>query len=350
MPDQESSKELYDDGAICTPGVARLSGVLAEVERKGAEGDVRWAQPLATGFSPLDDVLNGGLHAGEMMVVGGSYGVGKTMLALQIARNVACRSTTSGALYVSYQHDRIHLMSRLLCLESAELYGRDAALTWRKLADLAMGARQQGLPTRLRSDTRYRELLDVVAPYADRLHLAQASGETSSVEQILTWVTALRDEGVRDSLLVVDYAQKVPVGREVLPLDGGAVTYVARALKELALALGLRVIVVSAADGAGLRTRRMRLRDLQGGSALQYEADIGIMLNIKYDIVSREQILSNPAQALSLRNWLVLTVEKNRSGPCGLDMEYGLDTPHFRIAPLGDFVRDRLVDGVVVTD
>ena len=49
------------------------------------------AAAAATGFSPLDDLLNGGLRPGELMIVGGAAGVGKTIFGLQLARNVALR-------------------------------------------------------------------------------------------------------------------------------------------------------------------------------------------------------------------------------------------------------------------
>ncbi len=46
--------------------------------------------PMATGFTPLDDILNGGLRPGELLVIGGPFGVGKTIWGLQVARNAVC--------------------------------------------------------------------------------------------------------------------------------------------------------------------------------------------------------------------------------------------------------------------
>ncbi len=58
----------------------------------------------------------------------------------------------------------------------------------------------------------------------------------------------------------------------------------------------------------------MRLSDLRGSSALQYETDIGLVLNSKYDIVSREHLIYNLSDAETMRGWVVLSVEKNRAG------------------------------------
>jgi len=49
-----------------------------------------------------------------------------------------------------------------------------------------------------------------------------------------------------------------------------------------------------------------------------------------------------------MRNWVVLTVEKNRAGRTAVDMEYALDAVHFRMVATGDFVRERLVDERVI--
>ena len=47
-------------------------------------------------------------------------------------------------MYVCYEHDRTHLLLRLLCLESAERGYRDDALTLRKLAQLALADAADG--------------------------------------------------------------------------------------------------------------------------------------------------------------------------------------------------------------
>ena len=110
------------------------------------------------------------------------------------------------------------------------------------------------------------------------------------------------------------------------------------------MSMGIRAIAIAASDRAGLKAKRMRLADLRGSSAVQYEADIGLILNNKWSIISREHLVYNPTQAEAMRNFVVMSVEKNRAGRNAVDMEYPLDAAHFRIVPSGDFVRERLVD------
>jgi replicative DNA helicase len=114
------------------------------------------------------------------------------------------------------------------------------------------------------------------------------------------------------------------------------------------MSMGIQVIAIAASDRPGLRAKRMRLADLRGSSALQYEADVGLILNNKHAIISREHLVYNLAQADAMRDWVVMSVEKNRAGRNAVDMEFALDAAHFRIVPTGRFVRERLVDEKVI--
>ena len=330
-------------------GPATLTQVLAEMEQQVANGDVIRFLPLATGFVPLDEVLNGGLRPGELLILGGPYGVGKTIWGLQVARNVVRSDEGTRALYICYEHDRMHLMSRLLCLESAEQECGEDALTLRKLEDLAFNPGDDGgFVSRLRRVPGCEAVLESLNAYAERLVLVKASGVYSTLAQIRQWVQEVMDAGPQRLLVVVDYLQKIPANRELLQTENEVTTALTHGLKEIAMFSGSRVIVIAASDRPGMRAKRMRLSDLRGSSALQYEADIGLIINNKHDIVSREHLVYNLAQAETMRNWVVLSVEKNRAGRTAIDMEFALDAAHFRMIPTGRFVRERLIDGRLI--
>jgi replicative DNA helicase len=331
-------------------GPATLQQIMDRLDRRVAEGNVGHLRSLPTGFRPLDDVLNGGLHAGELMVVGGRQGVGKTIFGLQLARNAACSDDGSGALYICYEHSREHLFSRLLCLESAE-QGCPAPLTLKKLNEIALReADGLGLLERLRRLPGYQAVVEAVKAYAERLVLVKASGDHSTLGSIRQWVQGLASTGTERFLVVVDYLQKIPVNLDTLQPEAEVTTYLAQSLKELAMATGARVVAIAASDRPGLKSKRVQLADMRGSSALQYEADVALMLNNKYDIVSREHLISNLSRAEQMRSWLVMTLEKNRAGRSAVDMEYAFEAAQFRLVPTGDFVRERLVDEKVIME
>jgi KaiC/GvpD/RAD55 family RecA-like ATPase len=74
-------------------------------------------RPLATGFAPLDRILTEGLRLSDLLAIGGPFGVGKTILGLQVAHNEVASSKDHAALYVCIEHDREHLMLQLLFLK-----------------------------------------------------------------------------------------------------------------------------------------------------------------------------------------------------------------------------------------
>jgi replicative DNA helicase len=332
-------------------GPATLNEVMTEVEAEVASGGSDRLRPMPTGFNPLDDVLNGGLRPGELLVIGGAFGVGKTIWGLQVARNVVQADRSATAMYICYEHDRAHLLSRLFCLESAEAGFRDDALTLRKIGDLSLNApKGVGLVGRLQRTPRYATLVDAMHSYGDRLTLVKASGDVSTLAEIRRWVETSVANGSRRMLVVVDYLQKIPVDYRSLEAETEVTTFLTQGLKELAMASRVSVVAIAASDRPGLKARRMRLSDLRGSSALQYESDIGLILNNKFSIVSREHMVYNPSQAGEMRNWVVMSVEKNRAGRNAVDMEFLLDAPHFRMVTQGDFVRERLVDEKVILE
>lgn len=325
-------------------GASTLAEVMAAADEQVARGDIGYLQILPTGFSPLDDVLNGGLRPGELVVVGGPSGVGKTVFALQLARNIALLNRDAVTMYICYEHDRWHIMMRLLCLESALLGHGDAALTLRRIhAILSDAVGKRGLLAELQTHELYAEAVNRLRQYADRLTIVKASGTMTTLDQIRLW--ARRLAGLHaPAFLVIDYLQKIPFESPGLMHESEVTTYHAQGLKELALSAGIRILAIAAADRSGLQSRRVRLYDMRGSSAIQYEADVGIVINNKYTVVSREHIVYNPIQAESMRNWVVFSIEKNRSGRSGVDLEFRLDASHFCMDPRGDYVRDRLID------
>jgi replicative DNA helicase len=325
-------------------GPASVSDVMHEVEEQAARGAMNQFRPMATGFEPLDTILNGGLRPGELAVVGGPHGVGKTIFGLQMARNVVYEQPKNRALYVCYEHDRAHLLSRLLCMESAEQGMGEGMLTLRKLSKLVESPYgSQGMISALRSNRRYRDLMATIDGYADRLVLARASGAYTTMQEIQRWIDEVLTDDVEQLLVVVDYLQKVPVSGDLFQNEDELTTHLTHGFKEMALARNVPILAIVASDRRGLQSKRMRISDMRGSSAVQYEADVGLVLNNKYHIVSREHLIYSLADAESMRNWVVMTVEKNRAGRHAV-------APHFRILSTGDFVRERLIDGKAVLE
>lgn len=317
----------------------RLNGLLDSLDAALRAGDTTDLAAVSTGFKVLDETIGGGVHAGDLVLLGGPPGVGKTIAALQMARHVA----TSGghALFICYEHEEATLATRLLALESAEMEGVEQAST--QLATLLLeGARgNHGLAETLAVDPVLGDALARVRGYADRMTLVRASSAHTDLAQI----EALVDEHSDSPSLVVfvDYLQKVPVHPEPAS-ESEKVTRSVEALKDIALSRHVPVIAVSAVDAPGMEARRLRLHHLRGSSAVAFEADVVLMLNDKSKAVSKVHLAYDSVGAKRFREWVVWSVEKNRGGPTLVDLEFRKDFTHFRFDPDGGLVTEKLVD------
>jgi replicative DNA helicase len=295
----------------------------------------------ATGFSPLDEALSGGVRPGEVLLVGGKPGVGKTIACIQWARQMAMRGVV--AVYLCYEHDPVTLVARLLSTElrEAALAGgrhRDFALDelQGRLRDVAAGALT--LREALDSDPLLGQAEQRLAAYADRLVLFQGSGVNTDVPAIADAVSRFAGE---PRVVFVDYVQKVPV-RPAVGSEGERVGAVIASLKELALDQRVPVVAISSADRLGLTSRRLHLHHFHGSAALAYEADAVVVLNDKLDIVSKAHVAYSPNRIDEFRRQVVFSIEKNRNGTSDIDLEFVKEFGYYRFDPLGTWVAERL--------
>jgi replicative DNA helicase len=337
-----------------------LAQVMNEANDMVVRGDLTEYVPLPTGFDPLDGMIGGGLRKTELVLLGGAQGIGKTIATLQIARNVAMRSGQF-AFYLSYEHTETHLMNRLLCLESInppeidvnqgtrlkDLY--DVIISERAKSTLRGGADGGGsLQTILRENAKTAMALARMNRYADRLILVKASPAVTTLRAIREMTSRLCDATGGNVTVFVDYLQKVAIHPERATDEGEKVTIVVEGLKDMALALGVPVWAIVAADREGLKANRLHLFHLRGSSALDYECDIAVIMNNKYHILSKEHVAFNPYKARQFRNWVVFTIEKNRAGRAMQDMEFELHAPYFAFDPRGQRVQQQLIDDKII--
>jgi replicative DNA helicase len=311
--------------------------VLADLASQNGQGDLARLAPLTTGFSPLDEVLDGGLRVHDLTLVGGSPGVGKTIVSLQWARNMARAGRR--VVYACYEHDQFALLARLLLLEIGDYDGEDLVTTARirsLVNRVALGG--DGFEEVSEQIPEVAKARSRLSDYSGNLWLVAASGAHTGLAELETMAV---DHGAE--ALFVDYLQKVSVRPEP-DEEAEKVTRIAEGLKEMALRRDLSVVAVVAADKSGLTDRRLRLHHFRGSSALAYECDVAIIVNEKVAIVSKVHLAYDSVKAKSFKERAVFSIEKNRGGPALIDLEFRKDFPHYRFDPVGTHVSERLVD------
>lgn len=332
------------------PRLKSLTTVLADTTAKIQQGRSAGARVWPTGFDTLDTALAGGLRSGELILMGGPQGLGKTTMALQMLRR-AIVTGTRPAIFFSYEHDAHAVLERLIAIEAADLGGSEA-LTLNTIRQVfeSRHTRATSLEEQFANTRGGAHAVRALARYSDRLHIHASSGMHTGIDQIRAAVQAVAEEHGQAPFVLVDYLQKVPVPGAGLG-DEERITHVVEQLKDIALTVESPVLAIVAAEKASLVAgKRMRVHDLRGSSALAYEADVVFILNDKYDIVARHHLMYHLDMAERFRQWVVLTIEKNRGGIDKVELEFQKRFEQGRFEREGRIVQEQLIEERIFVD
>ena len=264
---------------------AVLHGTIEQIER--AHNRVSAVSGVDTGFSDLND-LTSGLQAGDLVILAARPSVGKTALALGMARNAAVE-TGKGVAIFSLEMSKQQVAQRLLCLETRV-----------DLHKLRTG--------RLRDDDWLRLTRQVGK-------LAQAPiyvDDTPGITILETRAKARRlkrEHGV--DLIVIDYLQLMGTHVNVNSREQ-EVAQISRGLKGLAKELDIPVLALSQLSRAPeARTGgRPQLSDLRESGSLEQDADV-VMFIYRPDLYVKSE------EAGSQEGTAEIIIGKQRNGPVG---------------------------------
>jgi replicative DNA helicase len=335
-----------------TPAAQFLGGATVSVretlERIDAQLVPQPIQPfriIPTGFGHLDEAVGGGLRVGELTLIAGPPGVGKTTFALQMARNVV--DEDYAAFFLCFEHPETDLLVRLIAMEGAlsATNGRPGPTIGEIRRLFAVAPRRPGssLKALAEANPRLADAVAAVERIGDRLVLQRKSGRGLTVPTIELLVGALREEARRPVVVFIDYLQKIPNRPGSVPA-GDPTTRVVESLKELALEQGVAIVAVSALDLTGIQARRINAHHLLGGPSLAYEADVILALAEKADCVSRVNYAYSPYRLEAFREWVVASLVKNRSGRDLVDLEFRKRFAWGCFDPTGGAVAEKLID------
>lgn len=256
--------------------ISPLSQLIRRIDARG-EGTPA-PDTVPTGFPSADQLLGGGLRSGDLIVLGGDVGSGKSALALAIALRAALAGIP--VAYYTGETTVERVLERMLALE-----GRA------RIDDLRRGSLDDA--TRSGVGAAALRLRDI-SPMVERLPGSiEALGE------------ALRNRsGVR--LVVLDPLQALRTGRSTQAEELASAVL---ALKTMAVETGIALLLVAHLD-ALLRdrpNRRPTLDDFGVLHAIKQHADTVLALY-------REEMYQG---GLAVEGATELLALKNRNGPTG---------------------------------
>jgi replicative DNA helicase len=299
----------------------------------------------------LDVVLSGGFRSGELALLRARPGLSKTTFALQVARNLV--ASKDSVVYFSFELDNHSLLERLIIMEAAEIVGSCAVrLPEVRQAFKTPEGSNRMMAGRLAGTEGGTVAVVALEQYSERLHLHSSSGAETNVEAMRAVIRSIQERTDQTPFVVVDYLQKVPANppsadrRQSVQLsENDRITEVVEGLKDMALDLKVPVLALVAVDKSGLAAaKRTRLQDMRGSSALAHEADVVLILNNKFDVVARHHLMYNTGNADEYHHWVVMSIEKNRSGADGVDLDLRKRFEHSRFDTDGGRVQEELVD------
>ena len=231
-----------------------LQPTMDEMDAIASRGGLSSGVP--TGFADLDALTNG-FHPGQMIIVAARPGIGKSTLALDVARNAAVKHRMTAVIF-SLEMSKTEITMRLLCAE-AQI----------RLAHMRAGT--MGEQDWQRIVRRMSEISDAPLFIDDSPNMTMM--EIRAKARRLKQRNDLK-------LIVVDYLQLMTSGKKVESRQQ-EVSEFSRQMKLLAKELEVPVIAISQLNrGPEQRTdKRPMLSDLRESGSLEQDADMVILVH-----------------------------------------------------------------------
>jgi replicative DNA helicase len=245
------------------------------------KGEVRG---VPTGFADLDHMLSG-FQKSDLIILAARPSLGKSSLALDIARNVATKHKVPVGIF-SLEMSQDQIIDRMISATAhVDLW---KIRTGKKLEDNDFTRIQDALNT-----------LSEAPVFID-------DGLTSSILQMRAMARRLQAEhGL--GLLIVDYLQLIQPRRDS-DSTVQQVSEISRALKAIARELNIPVLALSQLSRAvEQRGGRPRLSDLRDSGSIEQDADV--VMFIHRDTQNHDDPMAG--------NIAELIVAKHRNGPTG---------------------------------
>ena len=240
-----------------------LGPIYDELAERAEKGEV--ATGLMTGFHDFD-ARTGGLRPGNLVIVAGRPGMGKTSWAMNVAEHLAIDPDAEGGVAIfSLEMTPQDLMTRMMC----------------SVAKVNQQRIRNGIP----QEEDWPHLVDAVGKLMkpDKLFISEARELTPMTlrAQCRRLARQLKDKGGL-RLVVIDYIGLMDGGRRG---DDGSnrtneITYISRQLKSLALELEIPIIALSQLNRSveNRQPPRPNLSDLRDSGAIEQDADMVLFL------------------------------------------------------------------------
>lgn len=265
------------------------SGLRTFFDEMDAHEQGRGDAAVPTGFADLDTLLAGGFRSTDLVVVAARTGVGKTAMALNIAKNAAMQHQIP-TLFFSLEMSVAALIKRLVC-SVARVNGHR-------------------LDARFLSKDDRQRIVEAAAEL-DRAPLFFNDTPGRSMTEIAACCRReKRKHGI--GLVIVDYVGFIRPHNTSVPRQE-QVAAITAALKQLARELEVPVIAVAQLNRRAEDGRKPQLHHLRESGALEMDPDIVMLLHRPWVTMTASERQNSP----EMKQQAEINVAKHRNGPTG---------------------------------
>ena len=276
---------------------------------------------VPSGFTQLDNML-AGFQKSDLIILAARPSIGKTALALDIARQTATKFKTPVGIF-SLEMSSQQLVDRMLAAQAG-------INSWK----LRTG--------KITSDEELERLQAGMATLSEApIYIDDKPGATVlSMRSVARRLKMEKDLG----LIIIDYLQLItPSGSHSSDNLVQQVTEISRSLKGMARELSVPVIALSQLSRAvEQRGGRPRLSDLRDSGSIEQDADVVMFIH-------REDMMKNRSDMEERTNIAEILIEKHRNGPVGkVDLRFDDEKTTFvsiEKSDFGDFVTEAQIEG-----
>ncbi len=275
---------------------------------------------VPSGFPQLDNML-AGFQKSDLIILAARPSIGKTALALDIARLTATKYKTPVGIF-SLEMSSQQLVDRMLAAQSG-------VNSWK----LRTG--------KISNDEDFERLQAGMAALSEApIYIDDKPGSTVlAMRSVARRLKMEKDLG----LIIIDYLQLITPTHS----HGGdnlvqQITEISRSLKGMARELDIPVLALSQLSRAvEQRGGRPRLSDLRDSGSIEQDADVVMFIH-------REDMMKNRSDNEERTNIAEILIEKHRNGPVGkIDLRFDDEKTTFvsiEKSNFGDFVQETEVD------
>lgn len=324
QPYKDANEALNADRAAFTAAVEQAENIEAETleaEREQLKREAvlyslqsfikdieesKRAAFIPTGFSPLDNLLDGGLYAG-LYIIGAISSLGKTTFCLNVADNIA--QAGHDVLIFSLEMARNELIaksvSRITLIKDLEENGSTAhakttrgILTGTRYADYSQTERE----LIQRSIASYAE-------YAKNIYITEGIGNVG-VEEIREKVQKHIKLTGKAPVVLIDYLQIIAPA-DLRATDKQNTDKAVLELKRLSRDYGIPVIGISSFNRDNY-TAPVNLASFKESGAIEYSSDV--LLGLQYEGMDYQEGEADKAREKRIRELMRQAVEDGKAG------------------------------------